>query len=254
MSIIDFHTHLDNTWLGHELTPEDKFLSYMDQCNVEIACIFTMEGFYGDCPRNNDMLVERAHRHSKRFIPFVTVDPKLGDLAVVELERCLGNTLFRGIKFHTWLQAIAPSMVKETMINLLNCAVDHEVPVIFHDGTPPYATTFQIANLARWVPEAKIVLGHSGLSDYVFAVGQLARDLPNLYLCLTGPKSGEINYLVEKAGIDKVVFGSDLGFSDWRMLPECIDFVLESGVDQLLMTKIFYNNAFNLLNLNNRPL
>ena len=254
MSIIDFHTHLDDSWLGHKLMPEDQFLEAMDRCHIDVACIFTMEGFYEDCPKNNDELLKRACRHPQRLIPFATVDPKLGDAAVDELERCLGNPMFRGVKFHTWLQAIAPSMVKETMVKLLKCAAEHQAPVIFHDGTPPYATTFQIAALARWVPEAKIILGHAGLSDYVFVAGQLAREIPNLYLCLMGPKSGEIKYLTESVGVDKIVFGSDLGFSDWRMLPECIDAVLESGLDQKPMDKILFDNAVDLLQLKKKPL
>ncbi|GJM27449.1 MAG: hypothetical protein DHS20C17_00840 [Cyclobacteriaceae bacterium] len=252
--IIDFHTHLDESWIGNKLMPEQTFLDLMNRYEVEVACIFTLEGFYGNCSMHNDNLAERARRNPQRLVPFATVNPKLGDQAVNELERCLANPLFRGVKFHTWLQAIAPSMVKETMIKLLKCAAKHNVPVIFHDGTPPYATTFQIAALARWVPAAKIILGHSGLSDYIVAAGQLAGELDNLYLCLTGPKSGEIKFLADTAGVDKMVFGSDLGFSDWRMLPECIDYVLQSGLHPQSISKIFYSNAVDLLDLKRRPL
>ena len=37
-------------------------------------------------------------------------------------------------------------MVREVLSELLRCAARHRMPVLFHDGTPPFASTFQIAN------------------------------------------------------------------------------------------------------------
>jgi predicted TIM-barrel fold metal-dependent hydrolase len=254
MRILDFHTHLDERWLHQALPSEAEFLRGLDRFGIEAACIFTLQGFYGDCRRHNDALAARARRHPNRLIPFATVDPKLGDEAVVELERCLANPLFRGVKFHPWLQAFAPSMVKSTMVALLECAARHHAPVLFHDGTPPYSTTFQIAAAARWVPDAAVVLGHAGLSDYVVAAGQLVRDVPNLYACLCGPRAGQVPYLVQTAGAHKVIFGSDFGFTDWTILAEFLDNVREAGLDGQQLDHILYKNAARLLQLEERPL
>src|SRR5215207_7243172 len=111
MRIIDFHTHLDTHWFSQPMPSEMDFLRDLDRFKIEAACIFTLQGFYGDCRKHNDALAARARRHPHRLIPFATVDPKLGDEAVDELERCLSDPLFRGVKFHPWLQAFAPSMV-----------------------------------------------------------------------------------------------------------------------------------------------
>jgi predicted TIM-barrel fold metal-dependent hydrolase len=254
MRIIDFHTHLDERWLNQPLPSEAEFLSGLDRFGIEAACIFTLQGFYGDCRRHNDALAARARRHPDRLIPFATVDPKLGEEAVVELERCLADPLFRGVKFHPWVQAFAPSMVRSTMIDLLRCAAKHHAPVLFHDGTPPYSTTFQIAAVARWVPEATILLGHAGLSDYVVAAGQLVREIPNLYACLCGPRAGQVPYLVQAGGVDKVLFGSDFGFTDWTILAEFLDSVREADFDDQTMHRILYQNAARLLRLEERPL
>jgi predicted TIM-barrel fold metal-dependent hydrolase len=254
MNIIDFHTHLAEYWFENRLLSEAEFLDGLDRCGVEVACIFTLMGFYCDCPRENDALAEAARRHPTRFIPFVTVDPKLGAPAVEELERCLNSGIFRGVKFHPWCQAFAPSLLRATMIELLQCAARHDVPVIFHDGTPPYSTTFQIAALARWVPEAKIVLGHGGLSDYVYVAGQLLKKLPNLYVCCCGPKAGDVPYLVEQAGAGRVLFGSDYGVANWRLLAERKDDLLLSELPPDVLQKVFYGNAARLLHLETRPL
>jgi predicted TIM-barrel fold metal-dependent hydrolase len=254
MPIIDFHTHLDDRWLNQALPSESDFLRDLDRFDIETACIFTLQGFYGDCRRHNDALADRAERHPDRLIPFATVDPKLGDEAVLELERCLANPLFRGVKFHPWLQAFAPSMVKPTMIELLRCAARHRAPTLFHDGTPPYSTSFQIAAAARWVPEATVVLGHAGLSDYIVPAAQLVRQIPNLYACLCGPKAGWASFLVQTCGAEKVLFGSDFGFADWTILAEFLDNVRAAQLDAASLELVLYRNAKALLQLNKRPL
>ncbi len=254
MRIIDFHTHFDDQWLGRATPSEAEFLAGLDQFGVQAACVFTLSGLYEDGPRPNDALAALARRHPDRLIPFATVDPKAGTRAVDELERVLKDPLFRGVKFHPWLQAFAASMVRETMVELLRSAASHGVPVLFHDGTPPYATTFQVAALARWVPEATIVLGHAGLSDYVRAAGRLVRDIPNLFACLCGPRAGEIRALVETAGPEKCVFGSDFGFTDWTILAEFLDNLLEAGLEADILDRILYQNAAKLLHLEERPL
>jgi predicted TIM-barrel fold metal-dependent hydrolase len=254
LNIIDFHTHLDSHWLKRPLIDLDTFMMGLDRCGVRAACIFTLRGFYEDTRPHNDQLAEYARKEPERLIPFATVDPKLGDDAVRELERCFTELKFRGVKFHNWLQAVAPSMVHETMLDILKLAARHEAPLLFHDGTPPYSTTFQIAALARAVPEATVVLGHAGLSDYVYAAGQLIRDIPNLYACFCGPKAGELAYLVECGGSEKILFGSDFGVSDWKLLMERLNEVHHSGLERTDMERVLYGNAERLLDLVERPL
>ena len=55
--------------------------------------------------------------------------------------------------------------------------------------------------------------------------------------------------MVQTAGADKVVFGSDLGFADWTILAEYLDNVLESGLDQQSIEQLMYTNAARLLRL-----
>ncbi len=251
---IDFHTHLEEKWFSTPLMNAEEFIAGLDECAVEAACIFTINGFYSDCPKANDELVRQARQYPDRLIPFCTVDPKIGTAACREVERCLENPLFRGLKFHPWAQSFAPSMVRETLTDILKIAAAHDVPVLFHDGTPPYSTTLQIAATARWVPEAKIVLGHGGLADYVFQAGKLLRDLPNLYACTCCPKAGDIAYLVECAGEDRVIFGTDYGVANVNILKERLEDVMQSGLSGLALDKVLYGNAARLLHLEERPL
>jgi predicted TIM-barrel fold metal-dependent hydrolase len=252
--IIDFHAHLDERWLHVPCDTPAQMVATLDRFEVEAACVFTIMGFYEDCRAHNDALLRRADEFPERLIPFVTVDPKVGRAAVDELERCLANERFRGIKFHPWLQAFAASMLRDTMMDILHVATEHRTPILFHDGTPPYSTTYQIAALARWSPETTIVLGHAGSADYVSPAAELIRDTPNLYGCFCGPRPGDLLHLVELAGADKIMFGSDFGAAGWRLLPERIDNVLEAGLSDADLEKVMYSVSARLLKLDERPL
>lgn len=252
MRILDFHTHLADRWFQTPLISEAEFLAAMDRVGIEASCIFTLMGFYHGAAAENDRLAERSAAFPDRFIPFITVDAKDGEPAVDEMKRCLRNVGgrggFRGVKFHNWVQAFPPSMVKPTMVKILKLAAEHGLPTLFHDGTPPYSTTFQIADVARWVPEATIVLGHAGLADYTVAAGQLTRDIPNLYACFSGPRVGDLLYLLDTAGPDKVIWGSDGGIAPWTLQAERLDDVLQAGLDDDTRDKVLYRNAARLLN------
>jgi uncharacterized protein len=251
--IIDFHAHLDERWLHVKCHTAPKVVELLDRFDVQMACVFTIMGFYEDCRAHNDALLCRANEYPDRLIPFVTVDPKQGRAAVDELERCLANRRFRGVKFHPWLQAFASSMLRDTMMDILHVSAEHRVPVLFHDGTPPYSTTFQIAELARWSPKTTVVLGHAGLADYVNPAAELIRDIPNLYGCYCGPRPGDLIHLVEVGGAEKILFGSDFGAAGWRLLPERIDNVLYAGLSEPILDQILYSNAAALLHLAESP-
>ena len=253
MQVIDFHTHLDDRWFSTPLLSGQEFIAGMDRCGIDIACVFTLRGFYEDCRIHNEKLLERAAKHPKRLLPFITVDPRFGQAAIDEMERCIALKRFFGVKFHPWIQSFPPSSVKETMIALLKLAAGANLPVLFHDGTSPYATTYQIAACARWVPEATIVLGHAGLSDYVLAAAQLIHDIPNLYGCLCGPRTADVRHLVEVAGPDKLVFGSDFGLSDWMVIEDRLDSVRLAGLEPDVERKISCENARKLLRLPVKP-
>ena len=247
--IIDFHTHLDDRWFQSPLLTQAEFVAGLDRCGVESACVFTLMGFYEDCRRHNDLLIERTRELRGRLFPFATVDPKLGNEAVAELERCLASGVFRGVKFHPWIQAFAPSMVKPTMIELLKLAAKQDLPVLFHDGTPPYSTTFQIAACARWVPDAKIVVGHAGLADYTIAAGELIKEIPNLHGCLCGPRCGDVRHLIDAGGAEKFVCGSDFGLSDWMIIADRLDSILHAGLSEAELEMVLWQNAARLLKL-----
>ncbi|MEO6908060.1 MAG: amidohydrolase family protein, partial [Abditibacteriaceae bacterium] len=65
---------------------------------------------------------------------------------------------------------------------------------------------------------------------------------------------GDLPYLVEMAGADRILFGSDFGFSNWRLLTERLDDVYQSELPAEIMQKILAGNAARLLHLQDHPL
>jgi predicted TIM-barrel fold metal-dependent hydrolase len=84
----------------------------------------------------------------------------------------------------------------------------------------------------------------------------MLRELPNLYACFCCPKAGDLPYLVEAAGADRVLFGSDFGAggAGGNLLAERLDEVLLSELPDSVLQQILFDNAARLLHLDERPL
>ena len=121
------------------------------------------------------------------------------------------------------------------------------LPVLFHDGTPPYSTPLQIAAVAEKVPDTTIILGHAGLDDLYKDAVLACNRLKNVFLCTCGLSSGLLNYVIENCPIEKILFGSDGGFGIAGVVEELIDKVLATDADNKSLQKIFYDNAKRIL-------
>ena len=162
--IIDFHAHLDDRWFDQPLMSRDQFVAALDRCGVDAACVFTLMGFFQDSRKHNDLLAERAAALPTRLIPFITVDPKLGDASIEELKRCIAMNVFRGIKLHPWLQAFAPSMVKTTLVGIAKIAAENGL------------STHYVALMQAVQEEAERVSGKSLPINATGAIGAIAAE------------------------------------------------------------------------------
>jgi predicted TIM-barrel fold metal-dependent hydrolase len=95
------------------------------------------------------------------------------------------------------------------------------VPVLAHSQTDsPWCDPAQFATVAARHPGVPLLMGHSGLWQYGFArAAALVEDHPNVVLEVCGSRiTGRwVARLVQLAGADRVVFGSDACFLDLRV-------------------------------------
>ena len=208
--IIDCHTHLFGGWLNLKGIKARDFVRIMDETGIDKACVFTLDGFF-DARGSNDRLLALTKGFEDRLFPFATVDPHLGDLAVKDLRRAVRKLGMRGLKLHPWLQAF--SLTNSYFLKVVEETIRLNIPIIFHNGSPPYACPTQVGNLARKFPEARLILGEAGLKDLWLDAVAVGMKYPNIYLCPAASPFSAVVEMTKSVPIGKLVFGTDLGFS-----------------------------------------
>lgn len=220
MMAIDTHTHLPGSTFGGRPRPIAELREEFENAGLVQAWIFTVDGLLGEPGRNNDILAESVARDRDFFVPFCTVSPHDGeDAALKELDRAKSQLGMKGVKLHPWLQAF--SMTHPAVEPIFRHAGELQMPVILHDGTPPYCDPLQIAAAAEKTPDTCVILGHAGLDDlWEDAILACLRQ-PNIHLCLCGPSSGCLEPIVRRCPPERLLFGSDGGFAGdlitWRL-------------------------------------
>lgn len=209
---IDTHVHMPsqhNIW-GIEHFSAREYLNFMDSLEIDKAFILPLDGLFFSARECNDALAKWCDADRSRLIPFFTFEPR--DLrAREEITRCFETLGMKGVKLHTWLQGFRPT--EECFLPLAEYLAELELPVLFHDGTPPYSTPLQIAEIAREFPKLKVVLGHGGLYDFSEETIAAANAYPNLSISMTSLPTFYMQKLIEKVDHNQLMFGSDGGLN-----------------------------------------
>lgn len=208
--IIDAHTHLYDHYATQKGLPIDQFAAGLQKAQIEKALVFGLEAFFGAPTPANNALAEAVKPYPGKLFPACTIHPRDGQAALDEMQRCARDLGMVALKLHPWLQAF--SVVESNLVEILQTAARLNWPVIFHDGTPPYSTPLQIAYLASQVPEATIILGHAGLSDFPLEALAAAKRCANIYLCPCGVPLNWMRVFVREIGCERIIYGSDYPF------------------------------------------
>lgn len=245
MKIIDTHTHFPGRSLGSLPRSIETLREEFVAEGLSAAWLFTTDGLLRNSARQNDILAEAVRDHRDFFIPFCTVDPHEGEEAALrELDRAKSQLGMKGVKFHPWLQAF--SLAHPAMPSILRRAGELGLPVVFHDGTPPYSSPLQIAAAAEKAPGTTIILGHAGLDELAEDAVLACRRHANIYLCCCSGSAGVVAEVIRRCPPERLLFGSDGGF-----LPMIITLAIEKiraaceSAD--LLRKILYENPRRLI-------
>jgi predicted TIM-barrel fold metal-dependent hydrolase len=202
--VIDFHVHQP---AAAAYGPEE-YLSAMDELGVDVSVVFTYEGLLRPTAAANDSLAAWVAAGAERLVAFATVDPR--DLeAGEEIERCVREHGMRGVKLHPWLQGF--SAHTPGLQDVCVAAGRLGLPVLFHDGTPPFSTPLQLAALARRHPGTQIVLGHGGLHDLWREAIEAVLTTTNVHLCMSGTPGYAMRAIVARCPLERLLFGTDAG-------------------------------------------
>ena len=247
--IVDCHTHWGTVWDERDRGNPSQWLSFLDRHKIDQAVLMGHTNLcrLDLCSQDNDTLMRLAARSPGRFLPVGTAWPQAGEAGVREVRRCLADLGMRGLKFHPWLQGF--STADPVLGRMCALAGEFGVPVFFHDGTPCYSLSEQIAGLARRYPDTRFVLAHAGLLWGWRSALQAARH-ENVWLCLCGPHARGIEHLCREAPAERILWGSDFGFGFADQIEYRLNLFLRAKVPDALRGKILADNPLRLFERN----
>jgi len=217
--IIDAHTHMGR-WQNFN-TPmhtAEEMVRLMDRAGIR-SCISAAHSSIGpDFRYGNDMVLAAMRQFPGRVFGFCCVNPNYPpEETREELNRCFDQGMI-AIKFHpgchkyradgegyrpAWEFAEERGLcvLSHTWLGDPNCG-----PMIFRQPALDY-------------PSAKIILGHTAYGyEGARICCEMAAELPNVYLDIACSllAVGLIERMVDGAGAERVLFGTDLPFLDCR--------------------------------------
>ena len=278
--IIDFHAHIFPDSVRNDRTPylerdatfehlysdprarlssAELLVERMDRDGVDMAVTLGMGWQVHEfAVEANDYIMESATAFPDRLVPFCTVNPALGDVAIKEVERCadLGS---RGIgELHSYAQGYRLDD-ERVMRPFMEAAIDRDLIVLTHSSEPVghvYAgkgtvTPGELCRFIETYPEAKIVCAHwgGGLPFYAL-MPEVLEALRNVYF---DSAASPFLYVpdvfantVNLVGADKVLFGTDYPLISQKRL---LDQVEGQGLEVEVKAAVLGGNAQRLLGL-----
>ncbi len=247
--VIDFHTHVGG-W-GQLAVDDDQttWLEVMDAAGVDKACINCI--FHGDARRSNDMVAAYYSKAPDRFIQVAFVTPHYPDEAIRELERCFD---VEGMAYLKVYPTYYGKQVDDPGYDpIYEWANDRGLVIMSHASYSAESDTLTqpklFIPLAERYPDVRWVLAHAGNApqgqDQAVAA---AKACPNIYLETTTSwgYQGTIEYLVEEAGEDRVLWGSDMPLMDARLH---VGRIVTASISDEAKRKVLGLNPIKLLDL-----
>ncbi len=241
--IIDFHTHIFPPWVKErreeyvrrdacfalhysppkaKMATAEELITGMDEAEVDLSVALNIGWLSHDlCRETNDYILDAVSRYPDRLIGFCGIQPKAGDLAVAEVERC-ARAGARGVgelksdvqgfdlTDEAVMKPIVDMMVKYDMIFLTHSSepVGHQY-IGKSSVTPDILYSFILS-----FPDLKVVCAHwgGGLPFYAL-MPEVAKAFSSVFfdtaatVFLYQPKI--FKQVSELVGSEKILFGSD---------------------------------------------
>ncbi len=205
--IIDSHTHVDLVEAWGWMDPPEAILSSMDKANVEKAVIMTYRDAHGPDDPATLYIKEAVDRYPERLIGYVRINPNMAG-AINALDQAIVDFKMKGLKLHPVSYVGFP--YAEPTLRLMRRAAAYNAPVLFHTGDEALALPEEVAQAARLVPDATVIMAHLGGYFHFDAVINLADKLPNVMVDTSGiPYPWVIRQAIDAFGPERVMYASD---------------------------------------------
>ena len=279
--VVDFHTHIFPPQVRErredylrrdpvfaqmynspkaEIATAEELLASMERAEVDTSVVLGFAWSEQElCREHNEYLLEAAARSSGRLVPFCIVQPRAGDDALTEVERCVRGGA-RGLgELRPESQGYS---LDESAGDILAEAADrHDLILLFHVSEPvghayPGKSGLGLDAFYRFVSchQGLTAVGAhwaGGLPFYAL-MPEVAEGLANVYVdtaatpLLYGPAI--YRQVAELVGSERILFGSDYPLISQRRQRQAIEDSLEDDEDGRRL--ILGENACRLLRRN----
>jgi predicted TIM-barrel fold metal-dependent hydrolase len=231
--IVDCHTHINFA--------VDESVSYEHLEAAETVDICIVLAGAGDSSQEvNKKLSDYVSKHKEKMVGFAFIDPTKDEISVKRLASIPGKLELGGIVLYCSGCGFHPAHSRA--MRFYESAQELGLPVFFHNGGHAlraeaildYAQPFLLDEVARTLPDLKIVIGAMGMPFSEQTLSMIAKH-ENVYADLTIKPSSVwqvYNTVVaayERGVMNKLLFGSGFPFGN---AGECIETLL--GFNKLL--------------------
>ena len=210
--VVDAHAHLGCDYVFEEDFTVEKLLQNMEENKINASIV--QPGTVLDLEtviEEHDDIAALSEKMPGRIFGMANVNPHLSSKEYRgELERCISDLGFVGVKLHPLAHAVDPG--RSAGRKVFGAALDLGIPVMVHTGSGiPWALPSALIPIAMKYRELKIVLAHSGSSVFSSEAALAAKLCPNVYLETSWIPSIAIHGFCKALGANRVMFGSDHG-------------------------------------------
>jgi hypothetical protein len=241
--IVDFHTHIFPPWLRERrdeyaksdpcfaslysqpkarIATAEELIASMDEASIDSSVVLNAGWVSHElCVKTNDYVLDSISRYPKRLVGFCAIQPRAGDAAIAEIERCAKSGA-KGIgELRSDVQGFDLTD-KKTMKPVLDAALKHNLVLLTHSSEPvghKYPGKGRITpdilySFITAFPKFKVVCAHwgGGLPFYAL-MPEVAGALTNVFfdtaatVFLYRPEVFE--QMSSIIGSGKILFGTD---------------------------------------------
>jgi predicted TIM-barrel fold metal-dependent hydrolase len=213
--IYDMHGHMGAfAQIYFPRADPEAMIGTMDDCGVKMLVFSHHLGLLTP-DHGNQPTIDAVRRYPDRLKAYMVIHPNYPELFPDYLTVFEANPdVFVGFKFLPDYHEVA--LTSPNYQPAWEYADQHSLMVLTHTwGKSPYDGADVVRQVAERYPRVRLLLGHSCHGDWQAAIS-LARDFPNIYLELTAvfDDRGVLEMLVQGAGSNRMLFGTDLPWFD----------------------------------------
>ena len=216
--IIDSHVHVGRVpGFGAEI---DDLIAIADRAGIDRIFCTHLTATHYDMFEGNRLLAADMRRYPNRVLGYASItSARYGGAVVDEIVRCVEVYGMRGLKMlhrtgGLGSATLITTIAEPAMYPIVAKAAELRLPILAH------ASPNECEALSREIPEAVIVMAHSGghptaHGDWHRAI-EAAGNYPNLYLDTASSMldMGYIEAAVTAVGAEQVIFGTDTPLLD----------------------------------------